>query len=93
MKTLAAILMFSTVTLPFGCGSFPRRDLQPLVAAAGRYSIMRRGGAPAPLAVCANCRGAGKIGDGRVFVTCPVCNGTGKPKAAQKVCGPNGCPK
>jgi hypothetical protein len=42
MKTLAAILMFSTVTLPFGCGSFPRRDLQPLVAAAGRYSIIVR---------------------------------------------------
>jgi hypothetical protein len=85
MKTLVAILMFATA----GCVSFPRRDLQPFVAAAGRYSLMARKAPPAPQpSVCANCRGAGKIGDGRVFVTCPVCNGTGKTK-----CGPNGCPK
>lgn len=27
---------------------------------------------------CSNCGGAGKVGDGRVFVTCPVCKGTGR---------------
>ena len=27
---------------------------------------------------CANCDGTGKIGDGRIVVTCPVCGGTGK---------------
>ena len=28
---------------------------------------------------CANCNGTGKIGDGKIVMTCPVCNGTGKP--------------
>lgn len=33
---------------------------------------------PAPSNVCDNCNGKGKLGDGTVMVTCPVCNGTGK---------------
>lgn len=34
---------------------------------------------------CQNCDGKGKVGDGRVMVTCRVCNGTGKtPKAEPK---------
>lgn len=33
---------------------------------------------PSPGDVCDNCRGTGKLGDGVVSVTCPVCNGTGK---------------
>ena len=28
---------------------------------------------------CGNCNGTGKIGDGKIVMTCPVCNGTGKP--------------
>jgi predicted RNA-binding Zn-ribbon protein involved in translation (DUF1610 family) len=28
--------------------------------------------------VCENCRGTGKIGDGRVIYDCPVCGGDGK---------------
>ena len=28
---------------------------------------------------CVNCNGTGKIGDGKIVMTCPVCNGTGKP--------------
>jgi hypothetical protein len=35
--------------------------------------------APAPRGECENCNGTGKIGDGRIVMTCPVCNGTGKP--------------
>ncbi len=27
---------------------------------------------------CDNCDGTGKIGDGRIVLTCPVCKGTGK---------------
>ena len=27
---------------------------------------------------CENCNGTGKVGDGTVFVICPVCDGTGK---------------
>lgn len=35
--------------------------------------------APPKPEVCENCNGTGKVGDGRVGVTCPVCKGTGKP--------------
>lgn len=34
--------------------------------------------APPPHANCQNCNGTGKIGDGRIVMTCPVCGGTGK---------------
>jgi DnaJ-class molecular chaperone len=35
--------------------------------------------APAPASdTCDNCDGTGKIGDGRIVMTCPVCKGTGK---------------
>ena len=35
--------------------------------------------APAPVSdKCDNCDGTGKIGDGRIVMTCPVCKGTGK---------------
>ncbi len=35
--------------------------------------------APAPKSdTCDNCDGTGKIGDGRIVMTCPVCKGTGK---------------
>jgi DnaJ-class molecular chaperone len=35
--------------------------------------------APAPASdKCENCDGTGKIGDGRIVMTCPVCKGTGK---------------
>ena len=34
---------------------------------------------PAPASdKCDNCDGTGKIGDGRIVMTCPVCKGTGK---------------
>lgn len=29
---------------------------------------------------CENCNGTGKVGDGRVFVKCPECDGAGKKK-------------
>ena len=32
---------------------------------------------------CDYCNGSGKVGDGRIVMTCPICKGTGKkPKAA-----------
>lgn len=38
--------------------------------------------APTPAtAVCDNCNGTGKVGDGKVFVICPECGGSGKKKA------------
>lgn len=41
---------------------------------------------PAPRGECENCNGTGKIGDGRIVMTCPACNGTGK--AAESVLHP-----
>lgn len=40
---------------------------------------------PAPSDQCTNCKGKGKLGDGIISVTCPVCNGTGKATTAPKV--------
>ena len=57
---------------------------------------MRRGPAPSPRPDgdrCENCGGRGTVGDGRVSVTCPVCDGTGKRKAALCVTGTCGVPR
>lgn len=55
-------------------------------SAAWSWSFATHGGqspAPSPTPspsgdTCDNCDGRGKLGDGTVSVTCPVCNGTGK---------------
>lgn len=44
---------------------------------------------PPKPAVCENCNGTGKVGDGRVSVVCPVCRGSGKPIVSVLV---PGCP-
>jgi len=34
---------------------------------------------PTPVSdACENCNGTGKIGDGKIVMTCPACGGTGK---------------
>lgn len=72
---IGATILFSTL----GCVAFPRgADLQPLVAVSGRYALMEKPAPPEPSGQCENCRGLGKVGDGRVFVVCPACKGTGK---------------
>lgn len=70
---IGATLMFFTL----GCVAFPRRDMQPFVSVSGQYALMEKS-SPEPTGQCENCRGAGKVGDGRVFVVCPACKGTGK---------------
>ena len=46
---------------------------------------------PAPASdKCDNCGGTGKIGDGRIVVTCPVCKGTGK-RAKSVLCTSGSC--
>lgn len=51
---------------------------------------MRREIAPTPVSnACENCDGTGKIGDGKIVMTCPVCRGTGKKLVS--VC--KDCPK
>lgn len=39
---------------------------------------------------CENCNGTGKIGDGKIVSTCPVCRGTGK-KTKSVLCDGEAC--
>jgi DnaJ-class molecular chaperone len=53
-----------------------------LAVETARMVIANRAAPPAPkpdAGKCSNCNGTGKIGDGRIVMTCPECNGTGKP--------------
>lgn len=63
--------------------------LLPATAHAGRYlpaiaiaiattPTTPQPAPPAPSGICTNCNGTGKLGDGTVFVPCPVCGGDGK---------------
>jgi RecJ-like exonuclease len=55
------------------------------VETARMISILRQGLPPTPVSnECSNCNGTGKIGDGRIVMTCPECRGTGK--TAKSVC-------
>lgn len=53
-----------------------------LACEAARLVVqLRAEPAPAPASdVCTNCGGTGKLGDGRIEVKCPACDGTGKAK-------------
>lgn len=53
-----------------------------LAAEGARLLIqLRKEQAPKPNGdACENCNGLGKVGDGRVFVPCPACDGTGRRK-------------
>ena len=53
------------------------------VEAARMVTVMRQGMPPTPVdSRCENCNGTGKIGDGRIIMTCPECKGTGKTAAS-----------
>jgi hypothetical protein len=77
-----------------GCSSAPE-DLRPFVAVAGRYALLGdQKPAPAIKTDCSNCRGTGKVGDGRTMSTCPICNGTGKVvSSSSPPCKDGTCPK
>jgi hypothetical protein len=58
-------------------------DVYADLACETAYSVVRLreqiAPTPAPKSdKCENCDGTGKIGDGRIVMTCPVCKGTGK---------------
>ena len=68
-----------------GCvASMPADDgtTADLACEAARMIVKARtqkGPAPKPVGeACENCKGTGKVGDGRVSVVCPVCDGSGK---------------
>lgn len=78
------VIVFSLATV--GCvASLPADPgiSADLATEAARMVLVLRQGlppapAPAPAGECDNCNGTGKIGDGRIVMTCPVCQGTGK---------------
>lgn len=53
-----------------------------LACEAARLVVqLRAESGPAPASdLCTNCGGTGKLGDGRIEVKCPACDGTGKAK-------------
>lgn len=68
-----------------GCvASLPADDslTADIACEAARMVVqLRNEPAPAPASgECANCGGTGKLGDGRIEVKCPACDGTGKSK-------------
>ena len=82
MKT-AALVTGTFLLFARGCGA-PAPDHPDIVAdlacETARMSVkLSQDMAPAPASdKCDNCDGTGKIGDGRIVMTCPVCKGTGK---------------
>ena len=77
------LLVFSVVSV--GCVATLPGDPSisaDLAVETARMVIANRASpvpAPTPDAgKCDNCNGTGKIGDGRIVMTCPECNGTGK---------------
>ena len=82
MKT-AAIVTGTFLLFARGCEA-PAPDHSDIVAdlacETARMSVkLSQEMAPAPASdKCDNCDGTGKIGDGRIVMTCPVCKGTGK---------------
>jgi len=82
MKT-SALVTGTFLLFARGCGA-PATDHPDIVAdlacETARMSVkLSQEMAPAPASDrCDNCDGTGKIGDGRIVMTCPVCKGTGK---------------
>ena len=84
------VIVFSLATV--GCvASLPADPgiSADLATEAARMVLVLRQGlppAPAPAGECENCNGTGKIGDGRIVLKGPVCDGSGK--AAESVLHP-----
>lgn len=87
MRGLILILLILAVF--FGCTPQPSVPITagPLMsgyaAVTLAHSVVMRDSpsptpAPAPSGQCDNCKGTGRVGDGRVFVDCPVCGGDGR---------------
>lgn len=76
---LATVITLGALVVTVGCGHAQPRNLQPVVAVYGCYTMLTAPVSPdAPVdGRCDNCSGTGKVGDGRVMVDCPVCGGDG----------------
>jgi hypothetical protein len=81
VKTAALVTGVFLLGVP-GCRIEPTAPdiAADLACETARMAVhLRQEMAPAPkVDKCENCDGTGKIGDGRIVMTCPVCKGTGK---------------
>ena len=89
MKTAAlvvGVMMMAAAAVP----SDPSLSAD-LACETARMLVFQQAGPAKPVSdACDNCNGTGKVGDGRIVMTCPICKGTGKkPKAA---CANGRCP-
>lgn len=73
IKAVAVLLILTSLVAPCEAGRFST------VIANAAATTRPNGPAPQPVgSKCDNCDGVGKVGDGTIMKTCPVCNGTGK---------------
>lgn len=78
---LSRILLLAFVAGCLNAAAVDRADIvADLACETARMAVgLSQEMAPAPASdKCDNCDGTGKIGDGRIVMTCPVCKGTGK---------------
>ena len=91
VESIGAMTLMAAATLPLSCVPAPtpvRGDLQPLVAAAGAYTMMEQ--KPVAPAVCETCGGRKVVGDGRIEVPCPACQPAKAAAACPCPCGGKG---
>lgn len=79
------LILVSLVTIGGCVATLPYDDASvtaDLAVEVARVTVANRlKPEPKPVGdTCENCGGTGKVGDGRVFVKCPECDGTGKRK-------------
>lgn len=84
MKPVLILVILNCAVLLAGCDTPVDTDQYDYGAlASARIPLYKAyvvpSGPPTPdQDACPNCGGRGRLGDGVVTVTCPVCNGTGK---------------
>jgi RecJ-like exonuclease len=81
-------VLTSVAAAAIGSGYFSVEDTTDVSAEIAVEAAMDqfREAKPPANAVCENCRGTGKIGDGRVVYDCPICGGDGKSKCEGEKC-------
>lgn len=76
---IAAVICAAMALQSFAIVDHP--ELSAELATQVARELVRIDGRPAPKPVsgkCKNCNGTGKVGDGKIVMTCLVCKGTGK---------------
>lgn len=80
MRAIVLALLFFVGCLGPGLPDDPTITADLAAETARLVAELRSGPppAPSPRGECENCNGTGKIGDGRIVMTCPACGGTGR---------------